>query len=153
MNAHERSIYSIDWTEAGSWQPQLEEGATALGRLASVGGDGKIHIYGITATPDENQRCDFLIKHDLLAAVESAHGVYDINHVQWCRLGKPVPTLGHSKSQLPRHQPTLSSTDDNDTDMEDTANAGQLQSRVWSDARNVLATAADDGSVKVWKFD
>lgn len=151
-DAHERSIYSIDWTEAGSWQPQLEEGAIALGRIASVGGDGKINVYGITATPDENQRCDFLIKYDLLAAVESAHGVYDINHVQWCRLGKPVPTLGQSKSQPPRHQPTISSEDDHDTDMEESADSGQVQSQVWSNARDVLATAADDGSVKVWKF-
>lgn len=150
-NAHERSIFSLDWTEAGSWQPSsLKEDEIALGRIASVGGDGKINVFGITATPNEGERCDYSIKHDLLASVENAHGVYDINHVQWCRLGKPVPSLS-KPAQAYQHRPTLDG-DGEDTPMDETANTQRIQEEVWAGARNVLATAADDGSVKVWKW-
>ena len=142
----------MDWTEAESWRPELQDGQVALGRIASVGGDGKINVFGITATSNETQRCGYTLKHDLLVAVEGAHGVYDINHVQWCRLGKPVPTLGQSKNQQQSHRPTLQSEDDQDDEMNGSENTTDLQSRIWAHARNVLATAADDGSVKVWRF-
>lgn len=152
-NAHTRSIFGLDWTEAGNWKPELQEGEVALGRIASAGGDGKINVYGITSTPQESQRCGYAIKHQLLASVEDAHGVYDINHVQWCRLGKPVPTLLAEKSQEHRHQPTIFAEEEADTDMEGGGGALKLREGMWEAARNMLATAADDGTVKVWSLD
>lgn len=148
-DAHDRSIFSIDWTEAGSWQPDLQTSEVVMGRIASVGGDGKINVYGITSIMEESQRCGHVIKHYLIARMEDAHGVYDINHIQWCRLGKPVPSLDSATDEKKRHRPTLQADEDVDADM-NVNNPGKLQESMWQEARNMLATAADDGTVKIW---
>jgi WD40 repeat protein len=149
--AHERAIYSLDWTDAGSWRPELQEGEIALGRLASVGGDGKIVVYGVIGMPDEKQRCGYAIKHEELVTVIDAHGVYDINHVTWCRLGKPTPSLSKSDGNQNNVSSTRNGGDDEDQ-VSTKAQDEQLKHEIWQDARDVLATAADDGTVKIWRL-
>ena len=141
---HERTIFSIDWTEAGNWTPEgLAEGEVVLGRLASAGGDGKLCVIGLSAVPaGESSRNGFEIKHTLLASVDQAHGVHDLNNVQWCRLGKdsdssdsqPKPN-GHAE----------------DGDMDEDFYKPDAK-KAWQEARNMLATAGDDGDVRIWRF-
>ncbi|KAH8799187.1 WD40-repeat-containing domain protein [Flagelloscypha sp. PMI_526] len=67
-----RSVYSISWGASDS--------TDSLGRLASAGGDGVLRIWEISQ-PQEGQ---VEPKHSLLASVDDAHGVHDINAVVWC---------------------------------------------------------------------
>ena len=150
---HERTIFSIDWTEAGNWQPESQvEGELNLGRIATVGGDGKICVIGMTARPNDVARSGFDVHHTMLANVDQAHGVYDINGVQWCRLGRSSSSSSKwsdPKKEVSRWRPPPS--DDEETQFrEDEEDEEERRSELWKDARNMLATAADDGSVKVW---
>jgi WD40 repeat protein len=144
---HDRTIFSIDWTDAGNWAPEVADGKTVvLGRLVSTGGDGKICIFGITADHDESERSGFSIQHEVLATVEQAHGVYDVNSVTWCRLGQqsgPQPPLKQAED------------DDQDSAMDTEDGVEQKAARqapMWKNAQNVFATAGDDGMIKVWRL-
>lgn len=141
---HERTIFSLDWSEAGNWIPEdLRSGEVVLGRLASVGGDGKLCVFGVVARPaGEAARNGFTVHHVLLDAVEQAHDVYDLNIVQWCRLGAGADAEGNDGKG------SGGEDDDMETDRPSTGPQGD----VWREARNMLATAGDDGHVKVWKF-
>ena len=61
--AHVRSIYSIGWSKK-------------TGRIVSTGGDGKIVVY----IEDQGS-------WSVLAQIERAHGVSEINHVCWAHMG------------------------------------------------------------------
>lgn len=139
---HDRTIFSVDWTEAGNWTPEgLLEDEVVLGRLASAGGDGKLCVVGLSAKPvTESSRNGLVVRHTLLASVEQAHGVHDLNNVQWCRLGKEAapseagPSNGAAIEEM-----------DEDSYKPDV-------SKTWQEARNMLATAGDDGDVRIWRF-
>ena len=141
---HERTIFSLDWTEAGNWTPEgLQSGEVALGRLASVGGDGKLCVFGVVARPaGEATRNGFTVHHILLDAVEQAHDVYDLNNVQWCRLGAGADVDGNEEK----------GSSGGGDEMEQDLPSGGQQGDMWREARNILATAGDDGHVKVWRF-
>ena len=69
--AHTRSIFSLAWRPGGY--------------LASAGGDGKIIIWK-TAVQDgasEGSAAPPLTMRPI-AAVRDAHGVHDVNSVNWC---------------------------------------------------------------------
>ncbi|TFK49331.1 WD40 repeat-like protein [Heliocybe sulcata] len=101
---HARSIYSISW---GVGSKELED-SDHLGWLASTGGDGKINVFEIKAptTGSDSASVRAPPSHRLIAQVQAAHDVHDINCVSWC--------------SRPGYE-------------------------------NLLATAGDDGSVKVWR--
>lgn len=73
-NAHERSLYSISWA-----LPAEEEGEDEKnkGWIASAGGDGSIKIWQVEL--DETRT----VSHRLIAEIENAHGVADVNCVTW----------------------------------------------------------------------
>lgn len=129
-DAHERTIYSISWTEAydpGS-NPDSE-----IGWLASVGGDGATKVWRVRVrhsgllcfvfrpflrpsnayhlvfaiSQAKSSPDDAPVRHDLLASLQNTHGDADINSVSWC------PREGF---------------------------------------RNLLATAGDDGTVQIWRI-
>lgn len=137
---HERTIFSVDWTDAGNWAPEgLEEGEVVLGRLASAGGDGKLCVVGLSAKKiGETSRNGYKICHALLASVEQAHAVHDLNNVQWCRLGLNA-------------DPTEAAPKGDDDNMDEDSYKPDAK-KTWAEARNMLATAGDDGEVRVWRF-
>ncbi|KAF8122718.1 WD40-repeat-containing domain protein [Boletus edulis] len=97
LKGHTRSIYSISWgTGKGD----------NLGWIASTGSDGKINVWEISESP-QRDGARATLSSRLVASVSSAHGVYDVNSVQWC----------------PR-----------------------------SGLEELLATTADDGSVRIWRL-
>lgn len=78
---HERSIYSI------SWSPKT-------GRIASCGGDGKIVVYKENPNPDGGNLVGETSASGskgqggpwkVIAEIEGAHGVYEINSVAWSK--------------------------------------------------------------------
>lgn len=162
---HDRTIFSLDWTETGNWTPSTssdsaDKSVVALGRIASVGGDGKIRVFGISAQQDDSTRNGHTVHHALLGTVEQAHGVHDVNHVQWCRLGKtgkPAATMTESNSATPtnRWRPPPRESPDLDEDGvahgREQASASRTE-EMWKESRNVFATAGDDGIVKVWRL-
>ncbi|KAG6814487.1 hypothetical protein H0H92_000012 [Tricholoma furcatifolium] len=71
LGGHERPIYSVSWGA----------GSGGLGWLASTGSDGVIQVWefsepeGTGIAPPKNT---------LIARIEAAHDVYDVNTVVWC---------------------------------------------------------------------
>ncbi|PAV20378.1 WD40 domain containing protein [Pyrrhoderma noxium] len=67
------------------WGGKEEEGTgTDKGLLASTGGDGKINVWSIKTEGDA-------VVSNLIASIEDAHGVSEVNCVSWC----PRPGLEH----------------------------------------------------------
>ena len=60
-----RSIYSVSWT-----------GGDGLGKIAAAGADGNIIVFGVRELADK-------LDSDLIARVDRAHGISDINCVAW----------------------------------------------------------------------
>ncbi|KAA1476178.1 WD40 repeat-like protein [Dentipellis sp. KUC8613] len=103
LKGHERTVYTISW---GVGRPKEGEGKPGanLGWLASAGGDGRINVWEFEETSDADPKAP--PTHRLIAKLDDAHGVYDVNSVAWC------PRKGYE---------------------------------------DLLATAGDDGSARVWK--
>ncbi|KAF9493191.1 WD40 repeat-like protein [Pleurotus eryngii] len=102
ITGHERSVYSISWGVGKS-----DDGAS-LGWLASASGDGQVIVWELTKPSDSDTApmSSTPPGHSIIAKLEAAHGVYDVNAVSWC------PRQGYE---------------------------------------DILATAGDDCSVRVWK--
>ncbi|GAA6058202.1 hypothetical protein JCM3770_005009 [Rhodotorula araucariae] len=139
-DAHERTIYAVDWQRGGG----VAESEGGLGRLVSCGGDGRINVFQMTAP-----RADAVSAgpaHTLVARVEDAHGVSDVNHVAWCVLDprKAAATLRALEGGD-------AAGDDADADA-DAVGGPEADSR-WDGAQDVFASAGDDGLVKVWRVE
>jgi len=75
---HERAIYAVAWSKK-------------TGRVVSVGSDGRIMVYqeteevrevnGVVDGAQQTTRSNWMI----VADIEGAHGVYEINHVCWAK--------------------------------------------------------------------
>lgn len=85
--AHDRSIYSLSWTKGS-------EDVSDKGWIASGSGDGSIKIWQIDVRQwvlvlanltDVSWQVDetLTVSHKLIAQVDNAHGVADINSVTW----------------------------------------------------------------------
>ncbi|KIJ63196.1 hypothetical protein HYDPIDRAFT_113808 [Hydnomerulius pinastri MD-312] len=98
LKGHDRSICSISWG-VGKGTPET------LGWLATTGSDGKVNVWEISE-PQQQPTGKPTLNSKLIASVSSAHGISDVNSVQWC----------------PR-----------------------------SGFEDLLSTAGDDGSIRVWK--
>ncbi|KAF0509121.1 WD40 repeat-like protein [Gigaspora margarita] len=90
---HQRCIYSVSWSKVH-------------GRIASCGGDNTVRIFEQEESTVSGNTID-TTNFSMIASVTSAHGVVDVNCVQW------YPTEKHS---------------------------------------NWLATAGDDGIVRIWQL-
>lgn len=60
---HERAVYAIDWSSVS-------------GRIVATGSDGRVVVYEEISTED---KCEWKV----VAELEEAHGVYEVNHVCW----------------------------------------------------------------------
>lgn len=79
---HDRAIYAIDWSNI-------------TGRVVSCGSDGRIVVYEESRAAnaedsgrdgmDETEEGMPRTKWDVIAEIEAAHGVFEINHVCWAR--------------------------------------------------------------------
>ncbi|GJN91211.1 hypothetical protein Rhopal_004229-T1 [Rhodotorula paludigena] len=138
--AHDRTVYALDWQRGGTAE---REGG--LGRIVSGGGDGKINVFQMTAPPPSDGSSPNP-SHHLVASVEDAHGVSDVNHVAWCTLSpaRAAATLRALEG----------GEDDAEQEQEQDASGGgegddEADPR-WEGARDLFASAGDDGLVKVW---
>lgn len=154
-DAHTRTIYSVDWARNG-----LPKSKGGLGRIVSVGGDGSINVFQmvrarVTVQTDtfftvshpqiESQDKATPLKHQLVASVQDAHGVSDVNHAAWCRLS-PAKAAATLRS--------LEGGDGSGAESDDgvRTSAGHTldQDPRWRGTENMFASAGDDGIVKVW---
>ncbi|SNX86970.1 probable Probable cytosolic iron-sulfur protein assembly protein 1 [Melanopsichium pennsylvanicum] len=127
---HDRTIYSVSW---GVDKTSKRTGN--LGRLASGGGDGRICVYEISESGDEKVLAP---KVEMVAKMESAHANADVNCVCWAPdslNGKKTPRF---EQVMDDDRDPLESGDGNGNDFSD----GLIS--------EMLASAGDDGSVKVW---
>ncbi|THH12791.1 hypothetical protein EW146_g7362 [Bondarzewia mesenterica] len=78
LEGHDRTIYSVSWGrgKAGS------EGDEFLGWISSAGGDGRVNVWEMQEPPDSTTRTP--PTHKLIARLENAHNVADVNCVVWC---------------------------------------------------------------------
>ncbi|GAA94306.1 uncharacterized protein L969DRAFT_19529 [Mixia osmundae IAM 14324] len=126
--AHERCIYSVDWTATSS---AATSGSKSLGILATGGGDGRIAIWRASSTgKGEETVCHV----DLADSIEQAHGVSDVNAVSFCRF-QPSKTRRRDAS----------SDEDSDDEPQSDHDAR------WPGVHLLLASAGDDGSVHVYQ--
>jgi len=68
---HERAVYSIAWS-------------SATGRIVSTGSDGKIIVYE-ERWKDASEDSGPITEWVVVAEVEGAHDVFEINHVCWTK--------------------------------------------------------------------
>ncbi|GAA5988077.1 hypothetical protein JCM10908_002053 [Rhodotorula pacifica] len=163
-DAHERTIYSLDWKEGG-----VDRKEGGLGRIVSAGGDGRINVFQMlepskapaapatTVDSDETTVADDAAttptsslnpRHILLTQIEDAHGVSDVNHVSWCTLS---PALAAAKLRA-----LEGGEEDPDQDQEGLAaqgTGGGEQDPKWRRTKDMFASAGDDGLVKIWLVD
>ncbi|BGP40867.1 Cytosolic iron-sulfur protein assembly protein [Rhodotorula kratochvilovae] len=133
-DAHERTIYALDWQRGGLGE---EEGG--LGRIVTGGGDGRINVFQMSAPPADQPTAG--PSHALLARVEDAHGVSDVNHVAWC-------VLDPSKAAA-----TLRALEGGEDEDGGAAGDGAAEDKRWEGAGDMFASAGDDGLVKVWRVE
>ena len=157
-DAHTRTIYSVDWARNG-----LPKSKGGLGRIVSVGGDGTINVFQmvrakvcrsnwhsltVSYCQTESQDKAAPLKHQLVASVQDAHGVSDVNHAAWCRLS-PAKAAATLRS--------LEGGDDSgaESDGAERTRSGRTldQDPRWRRTENMFASAGDDGIVKVWVLD
>jgi WD40 repeat protein len=75
---HERAVYSVDWSKDS-------------GRIVSTGSDGKIIVYeerwreSTDSEVVEGEQPPSLTEWVVVAEVEGAHDVFEINHVAWTK--------------------------------------------------------------------
>ncbi|KAF8067569.1 WD40-repeat-containing domain protein [Lyophyllum atratum] len=83
LGGHERSVYSITW---GVGKGASKQGETNLGWLATTGSDGSIRVWELSEPTTEQEPVKSITppKHQLIASIDSAHGVYDVNAIAWC---------------------------------------------------------------------
>ncbi|KAI0252953.1 WD40 repeat-like protein [Lactifluus subvellereus] len=80
LEQHERTVYSVTW-ETGK-PGTMEGGSESLGWVASTGSDGRVNVWAFEEPPDSTERSP--PKHTLIARLEDAHGVNDVNCIAWC---------------------------------------------------------------------
>lgn len=164
-NVHDRSVYSVDWKRGGT--------VGELGRIATCAGDGKIRVWQVTrpktkttttTTPPNSTTREVQVDPPVLTAVvtlEDAHGLSDINSIKWCTLDpeRAAQTLksleGGESEPEPDRIGEMDEADDVDDDHRQNSKrekAFETDSR-WKPCQNWLATAGDDGLIKVWKLE
>ncbi|WEW55650.1 Cytosolic iron-sulfur protein assembly protein [Emydomyces testavorans] len=122
-SAHDLSIYSVAWSKT-------------TGLIASTGADGRIVVYQERFLPQslieaqttsEGENLSWT-KWEVVACIDAAHGIYEVNHVCWAK------RADQSRSQ----QRGLN--DD-----------GMVTDSI--DEEEVLLSTGDDGVVKVWRIE
>lgn len=155
---HSRTIYTVDWT--GDANAIKGEHGESLGRIATGGGDGTINVIEIVSPsplssdmlidPDgHSQRrgtpvsgLDTTIpepEHTLIARRVRAHGVADINSVSWCKVR---PETSRADDEMDE--------DEADADGSFGVRKPSKGDDKWAQARGWIASAGDDGVVRVW---
>ena len=59
--------------------------ASQLGRIVSCGGDGKIVVYEEVDIPSADSEGEKTHEWKIVAEVQNAHGVYEVNGVCWAK--------------------------------------------------------------------
>lgn len=154
---HNRSIYSVSWGSDGE--------SNSLGRIATAGADGSICVFQVTSNDQKvaitsKEGSEANIKEDepienlapevtLIARQYEAHGDSDINCVAWA-----PSKLRKSPEQRLQEAMRFREIDEEEAEeleRERLAKEGKADSQSYA-LYNLLATAADDGTVKVWSI-
>ncbi|KAF9522709.1 WD40 repeat-like protein [Crepidotus variabilis] len=86
LTGHDRSVYSVSWGPGKDDKRKGKEGEH-LGWLATTGGDGKVMIWEVeepTVKEGETPSMSKPPDHRLVACLNAAHDVHDVNSVVWC---------------------------------------------------------------------
>ena len=124
----DRTVYCVDWAKG-------KEGT--LGRLAAAGGDGRICVWEVAE--GEAGR----VAATLVATVEDAHGVADINSVSWGPLSKG------EQDAHPSEWPDVAQEGEGAARFEEVEGDAREDEQSWN---HLLASTADDGSLRVWRI-
>lgn len=140
---HTRSIYSVSWGHAARGASP-----TALGRLATTGADGSICIFEVTDNEQgvlsREAGVDVLAPHvNLVARVWEAHGDADVNCVCWAPAALKSMTERTIGAEIKIRELSQS----------DVANEEAVAASQSYSLGNLLASSADDGTLKVWAFE
>lgn len=155
---HTRTIYSVSWGSSRSSRKGN------LGRIATGGGDGNIFVFDITESEDTQK--SLVPTATLIASTSQAHGVADVNCVAWAPRSiaqddltvfpdslASAATSKNSTSETavaPRFQEIQEDAGQNEGENEDARNRRAGGHPFMCD---LLASAGDDGVIKVWTID
>ncbi|MCO5590091.1 hypothetical protein L7F22_044060 [Adiantum nelumboides] len=139
---HSRSIYSVSWGH-----PSQSAMPGSFGRLATAGSDGSICVFEVSDNEDGSKPreagVDFLAPYvELIARQWDAHGEADINCVNWA-----PASLKQSISRTIGEEVKI-----RELSKKDEANEEAIEASKGFPLRDLLASTADDGSVKVWSI-
>lgn len=100
------------------------------------------------STPDD-EPCP---SHTLVASIEEAHGVADVNHVAWCTI---APKAAARKLRELQGDSSEGEEEPMDEGEGEGSEAKKLSSRgaedpKWGPTEDMFASAGDDGIVRVW---
>ncbi|KAN0064342.1 Cytosolic iron-sulfur protein assembly protein [Thecaphora frezii] len=120
---HVRTVYSVSWgVNKASTDPN------SLGRIATGGGDGRVCVFEVSEGAGSGRNS---VETKLVAKIEHAHGVSDVNSVAW------------APASL-----------DRETSIEEVGEDGRPLSEhegiTHEHMSDLLATAGDDGTVRIW---
>lgn len=160
---HTRSVYSVSW--GADAEGDYSASSLSLGKLATAGADGSICIFQITSNnktgpaaltqagqtvspgEDGDGKEDLAPTVELIARQYEAHGDSDINCVSWAP-AKLQKTPEQNLQEAMRFR-EINDEEAEDYERERQASQGRRDKTAFPLA-NLLSSAADDGSVKVW---
>lgn len=169
-DAHERTVYAVDWQKGGLAEEEGGLGRivsgggdgrinvfqmvrsplllspppsfSALSRRGAALTPSPSPTRAQTAPPADAPPAAAGPQWRLVARVEDAHGVSDVNHVAWCVLdpAKAAATLRALEGG-------------EDEEEEEGGEEHREDGERWKGARDCFASAGDDGLVKVWRVE
>ncbi|PWN41150.1 WD40 repeat-like protein [Ceraceosorus guamensis] len=122
---HSRTIYSV------SWGHDSETKQSGLGRIATAGGDGRICVFQMQE-PAEGKMAPSRV---LIAQIDQAHEDADVNSVRWA----PRSLKGNLDVQKSRFE-----------ELNEDGDSGEDTHPEYAGLSDLLASAGDDGTVKIW---
>lgn len=146
----ERAVYSLDWAVS-----PFDAAEGDLGCIAATGGDGKIAVWAVVSDIVywRGSKLSFYmqsksiedstdISTSLLASIEDAHEISDINCIKWCT----------TKAQAPKRRPSSDQDEPEDDGMDQNRADDVYTQRSTEALKGLLATAGDDGLIKIWSL-
>lgn len=164
---HTRSVYSVSW--GADTESPLSHSTTSLGKIATAGADGSICVFQVTTNDDESRHSQQALETDnattkvareqgetnttadfhlapnitLIARQFQAHGDADINCVSW------APAKLTKAPNLLDEAMRIREVDDEEVQEMEREKEGTIDENAYP-LSSLLASAADDGTVKVW---
>ncbi|PWN93115.1 WD40 repeat-like protein [Acaromyces ingoldii] len=165
---HTRTIYSVSWGGISCLDEDQQEGlSTSLGNIATAGGDGQIVVFQVSLSDSEasmqsgqkggHQQVDLAPKVELIARQYEAHGDADVNCVCFAptklqRLRSFIEEEEEAKIKIKELSESEIEHEHQRSRLERGTSGAEHGDDAVMSLGGLLASAADDGTLKVWSI-